>query len=44
MRLVAMQCATVRLYFDGNHLSLAGSALVVLPLAEAVLAALMPGD
>jgi lysophospholipase L1-like esterase len=34
-------CDAVRdgqpLYFDGNHLSLAGSALVVPPLAAAVL-------
>jgi peptidoglycan/LPS O-acetylase OafA/YrhL len=34
----------IPLYFDANHLSLAGSALVVPPLAEAVRAALGPGD
>jgi hypothetical protein len=41
-------CRVVRdgrpLYFDANHLSLAGSALVVPPLAEAVRTALGPGD
>lgn len=41
-------CRVVRdgqpLFFDANHLSLAGSALVVPPLAEAVRAALAPAD
>lgn len=32
------------LFFDANHLSLAGSALIVPPLADAVRAALAPGD
>lgn len=41
-------CRVVRdgqpLFFDANHLSLAGSALVIPPLAEAVRAALVPGN
>lgn len=41
-------CRLVRdgqpLFFDGNHLSLAGSALVVPPLADAVRAALAPDN
>ena len=44
----ATGCDAVRdgrpLYFDANHLSLAGSALVVPPLADAVRTALGPGD
>lgn len=44
----ATGCDAVRdgqpLYFDGNHLSLAGSALVVPPLAKAVRAALGRAD